>query len=110
MGRMHANAWKEIRKQVIARDGYKCTRCPSRSNLTVHHINNSFGCDMKYLETLCRDCHDVVDGTAKRSGVEQHLNKEAFSKEYEEKRRSYLEALRKVRKEREADRKSAMRN
>jgi hypothetical protein len=61
-----------VRDYVIRRDNFKCVKCGSQSNLTVHHkdwirTNN----DPSNLETLCRSCHpkehfDIVDRTDKR--------------------------------------------
>lgn len=51
------------RSTVLARDGNKCTKCPSLENLIVHHIDgNGRGSenpnnDLDNLITLCRSCH-----------------------------------------------------
>ena len=54
------------REEALVRDKYKCTKCGSTEQLTVHHIdgngrgsknpNNS----ISNLETLCRACHASV--------------------------------------------------
>ena len=61
-----------VRDYVIERDGVKCAKCGSDSNLIVHHkdwirTNN----DPSNLITLCRSCHanehfDIVDRKEKR--------------------------------------------
>lgn len=51
------------RQAVLKRDGYRCVRCGSAKNLTVHHKDRSgrgaksHNNAMKNLETVCRKCH-----------------------------------------------------
>lgn len=52
-----------LRRRILARDGYRCTCCGAKKNLTVHHI-----IWLRYggrtvagnLITLCEDCHSLV--------------------------------------------------
>ena len=51
------------RETVLKRDGYRCTRCGTKKNLTVHHKDgNGRGKQeknnvMRNLVTVCRACH-----------------------------------------------------
>jgi len=55
--------WKEIRRTVIIRDEFKCTRCGILDvRFDVHHVNPYKKCpELKFdetnLVTLCKDCH-----------------------------------------------------
>jgi len=60
--------WKEIRIQILKRDGSKCVNCSAKTNLQVHHkqyhVCNTTGTwnapweyHTKYLVTLCVRCH-----------------------------------------------------
>lgn len=58
--RFNYKSWGKIRKQIIARDGGKCTKCSRTDRLEVHHIvpwrktrDDSAG----NLITLCHECH-----------------------------------------------------
>ena len=48
----------------MVRDGWRCRRCQSRENLTLHHIvrRSEGGSDTpKNLIALCRPCHDALE-------------------------------------------------
>lgn len=52
--------WMAIRSTVLSRDGYKCVKCGSTSNLQVDHIIevSRGGSNAMYnLRTLCAICH-----------------------------------------------------
>jgi len=51
--------WRAKRELVLKRDGYKCTKCPCKLNLEVHHLNYKtlFDEDLNDLVTLCHKCH-----------------------------------------------------
>ncbi|MBV6479133.1 MAG: hypothetical protein HGGPFJEG_01894 [Ignavibacteria bacterium] len=60
--------WSAKRKVVLKRDSYKCRNCGSPNNLVVHHRQyhkqpdsgkycNSWDYKLKYLITLCSQCH-----------------------------------------------------
>lgn len=53
--------WKWVRKKVLRRDGYKCTRCPSKKALQVHHLTYKHHLNehlyLGDLVTLCKVCH-----------------------------------------------------
>lgn len=53
--------WDLLRKDVMKRDGYKCSSCGSTLNLTIDHkLPLSLGGTnaLSNLQTLCRDCHE----------------------------------------------------
>lgn len=57
--------WQKRRLEILNRDGFKCCYCgDAKTELHVHHRRysgdpwNSEDCD---LETLCKDCHDIVE-------------------------------------------------
>src|ERR1035437_10342143 len=60
--------WKYIRNIVLRRDGRKCTKCGSKKELRVHHLNyNHIFIELNYLfclVTLCDDCHKIAHNIA----------------------------------------------
>ena len=61
--------WKELAKQILARDHYRCTRCGTRNTtgnrLEVHHVKPwsaypELRFESNNLQTLCHDCHRMV--------------------------------------------------
>lgn len=60
----NSNHWKQIRRFVFKRDGYKCKRCGNRRQLSAHHIKpRSEGgvTTPRNLLTLCSYCHDWAE-------------------------------------------------
>jgi len=54
--------YRELRRQVLQRDGWRCQKCGSFINLQVHHIRprSRLGDDSEAnLITLCADCHRI---------------------------------------------------
>ena len=53
-----AKAFRKAKKEVLARDGYRCARCSALEKLHVHHIDgwpmNNYSSN---LVTLCPKCH-----------------------------------------------------
>jgi 5-methylcytosine-specific restriction endonuclease McrA len=63
-----------IRKAVLERDGYKCTRCDGKGSkanpLTMHHkIPKCEGgkSTVENLETVCCLCHRLINSINRRS-------------------------------------------
>ena len=56
-------AQHEFRKAVLARDGYRCTRCASTGPLVAHHVRPGY--DVSAGVTLCESCHRSVDSKAR---------------------------------------------
>jgi DNA modification methylase len=60
------NVWKELAKEILKRDNYKCQKCGngniSNNKLVVHHIKEwarypEFRFEKNNLITLCEKCH-----------------------------------------------------
>ena len=64
-------SYKELRQQVLRRDGWRCQYCGAMSHLEVHHreFRSQAGDDSELnLITLCTECHaDVHRGTTSRA-------------------------------------------
>lgn len=61
--RLDRQAYDELRKQVLERDGWRCQYCGSSENLQVHHLQSRgrLGDDtLENLITLCACCHRDV--------------------------------------------------
>ena len=55
---LNSGEWKEFRKKVI---GDKCSICPKRKHLQVHHLSYERGLfDEESVITLCKDCHNYI--------------------------------------------------
>jgi group II intron reverse transcriptase/maturase len=70
LGQSSQSSWHEIRYQILERDGYRCQRCNSRSNLDVHHrtARKDGGHDAPdNLVTLCRQCHTETESWGEKS-------------------------------------------
>jgi len=52
----------ELKLRAKMRDGFRCVRCGSTSNLMVHHNHGSQSRRLEDLETLCRKCHHSEHG------------------------------------------------
>ena len=64
--------WAEIRLAVLARDGYRCTRCGSTDNLHVHHIHSrrkGGTQQIDNLQTLCESCHMTTSSWGRPKGT-----------------------------------------
>lgn len=52
--------YRDLRRQVLQRDGWRCQKCGSFNNLQVHHMRprSCSGDDTEAnLITLCANCH-----------------------------------------------------
>jgi len=59
---------KKIRREIIERDGKKCTICNSFLKIEVHHIDGDKKNNKKSnLITLCRKCHIKVDSEDRKN-------------------------------------------
>ena len=64
--RLAPEDYKQLREQVLRRDGWRCQRCGSLSHLEIHHIifRSRSGSDIEQnLITLCARCHGAVHAT-----------------------------------------------
>ena len=58
--RLDANSYRELLRQVLERDGWRCLACGSMQRSQVHHLKlrSQAGSDVEQnLITLCADCH-----------------------------------------------------
>jgi cytochrome c553 len=63
--RLDPHSYKELCRQVLARDNWRCQLCGSRNNLQVHHqqLRSQQGSDEDFnLITLCAECHAQLHG------------------------------------------------
>ena len=61
--RLEAEAYRNLRRQVLERDGWRCQLCGSMEGVEVHHIQrrSQAGEDLEdNLITLCSACHRRV--------------------------------------------------
>jgi 5-methylcytosine-specific restriction endonuclease McrA len=58
-----------LRREILARDGWRRQKCGSLGNLDVHHVKrrSALGDDAETnLITLYRECHQLLHGSADR--------------------------------------------
>ncbi len=58
--RLDSASYRELHRQVLERDGWRCQVCGSMQNLQVHHLKfrSQSGADSQdNLITLCTACH-----------------------------------------------------
>jgi 5-methylcytosine-specific restriction endonuclease McrA len=68
-GQGYGKSWRRTRREALERDGHRCCRCDTGSDLVVHH-RQPFATfqdrleahALDNLETLCRSCHLRVHG------------------------------------------------
>ena len=56
--------WRDVRAEVLERDGYRCQQCGSQDNLDVHHRqarHQGGDASPENLVTLCERCHMQTD-------------------------------------------------
>ncbi len=59
--RLDADSYRELHRQALERDGWRCQVCGSMQNLQVHHLKlrSQSGSDVEQnLITLCTECHE----------------------------------------------------
>jgi len=58
--RLAPEGYRELHRQVLERDGWRCQACGSMQHLQVHHLkfrSQSGGDEEQNLITLCAECH-----------------------------------------------------
>ncbi|MFI5096517.1 MAG: HNH endonuclease [Candidatus Acidiferrales bacterium] len=58
--RLDPERYRDLREQVLERDGWRCQSCGALRNLQVHHLQSRsrLGADrLRNLITLCVRCH-----------------------------------------------------
>jgi 5-methylcytosine-specific restriction endonuclease McrA len=71
--RLDANSYRELHRQVLERDGWRCQVCGSMQCLQVHHLkfrSQSGGDEEQNLITLCTECHERVHRKASGCNVQ----------------------------------------
>jgi 5-methylcytosine-specific restriction endonuclease McrA len=67
--RKEPELYARLRREILERDGWRCQKCGCSRNLDVHHRirRSALGDDRETnLITLCRECHQIVHGSASR--------------------------------------------
>ena len=75
--------WSDIKKRVLQRDGYRCSRCGANNlSLHVHHkrsLSHGGSNNPNNLITLCEYCHSRMHSHMKSSGrTPAHISIELF--------------------------------
>lgn len=52
--------WLELKREVIARAGWRCQFCGSPRQLEAHHRSYRDLSDLSDLVCLCRECHTTL--------------------------------------------------
>ena len=67
--RLDVESYRELHRQVLERDGWRCQLCGSMQNLQVHHLkfrSHSGGDQEQNLITLCAKCHEQMHREPRR--------------------------------------------
>ena len=70
--KLDSTSYRDLHRQVLERDGWRCQNCASMQNLQVHHLtfrSQSGGDEEQNLITLCAACHAQTHGRASRRNV-----------------------------------------
>lgn len=74
--RLGTDSYRQLHRQVLERDGWRCQACGTVKSLQVHHIQlrSHSGTDIEEnLITLCHRCHRLVHcGLTHRSSRIRH--------------------------------------
>ena len=65
--RLDSQRYRELHRQVLERDRWRCQVCGSMQQLQVHHLkfrSHSGGDVEQNLITLCTECHEQVHDRA----------------------------------------------
>ena len=58
--KVDSDSYRELQRQVLGRDGWRCQICGAMQRLQVHHLkfrSQSGGDEEQNLITLCAECH-----------------------------------------------------
>jgi 5-methylcytosine-specific restriction endonuclease McrA len=61
--RLDPASYRDLHRQVLERDGWRCQVCGSMQRLQVHHLklrSQSGGDEEQNLITLCEECHTRI--------------------------------------------------
>ena len=59
--RLDSESYRDLHRQILERDGWRCQVCGSMQNLQVHHLkfrSHSGSDEEQNLITLCAECHE----------------------------------------------------
>jgi len=63
--------WQKKRLEVMQRDNFCCVKCGNdKITLNIHHLtykNNPWDVDLDQLETLCENCHLIIEDQIKKA-------------------------------------------
>ena len=61
---LRSNAWKRLKRRIIAKRGGFCQDCGSKKELQLHHLNyERLGAERGTdLRLLCKSCHEKTHG------------------------------------------------
>ena len=68
--RLDVNSYRELHRQVLERDRWRCQTCGSVQQLQVHHLkfrSHSGGDAEQNLITLCAECHARMHRKTRRT-------------------------------------------
>ena len=66
--RLDPKSYRELHRQVLERDGWRCQDCGSMQHLQVHHLefrSQSGDDEEQNLITLCAGCHEHLHSTGR---------------------------------------------
>jgi 5-methylcytosine-specific restriction endonuclease McrA len=61
--RLDPTSYRDLHRQVLERDVWRCQACGSMQNLQVHHLkfrSHSGSDEEQNLITLCAECHEQM--------------------------------------------------
>ena len=102
----YRSQWRKTRKTVLERDNYTCQLCgitqkelldnpsgvPVKDYLNVSHMGKKEELELKFLFSLCRSCHDKIDGRVTRYNENGKSVGHDFNKKLRDESRAKLRA------------------
>lgn len=59
----HKDDWELVKRAILIRDNYTCSKCGGKELLDVHHRDGTSRNDPDNLTTLCKKCHQEIHKT-----------------------------------------------
>ncbi len=59
----HRDDWELVKRAIMIRDDYTCSKCGAKELLGVHHKDGTSRNDPDNLTTLCQKCHQEIHKT-----------------------------------------------
>jgi len=60
----HKDDWELVKRAILIRDDYTCSKCGAKELLEVHHRDGTSRNDPDNLTTLCQKCHQEIHKAA----------------------------------------------